>query len=66
MEEAQARMNQDLETGLGEAEAESEEELGGHAWCVDIEWPAPVLQHIRNARMNESQVSGSSDPGHWI
>lgn len=30
------------------------------AWF--IEWPVPMLQHIRNARMNVSRGRGSSDP----
>jgi hypothetical protein len=64
VEDDQARMNQDLETGAGEAKAESEEELGGHAWCVETEWPVPMLQIIRDMRMIESRVPGSPDPRH--
>jgi hypothetical protein len=65
VEEDQARMNQDLETGRGEAKAESEEELGGHAWCVDHRVAgagASVHPQRADKRIPGSRIFGSQKP----
>jgi len=58
---SRARMNQDLETGPGEAKTDSVEELGEHAWCMAFEWSVPMLQTHPQGADEGSRNRESSD-----